>query len=85
MRRSNLLITVCASTAASLAVPLLDPQGTTARAIVSCPTEPLTPSTWTSLNLDTFLSNWVAANVTATSTNNIQALAASFGAPNFEW
>ncbi|KAG4414243.1 hypothetical protein IFR04_012615 [Cadophora malorum] len=33
--------------------------------------------------MDTFLKNWAAKNVTVQKTNNVQALADSFGAPNF--
>ncbi|KAH6871542.1 hypothetical protein B0T10DRAFT_568245 [Thelonectria olida] len=48
----------------------------------SCDTEPLSESTWTSLDIDAYLKSW-AANVTTTPTNNVQSLADSFGAPNF--
>jgi hypothetical protein len=64
----------------SLAVPLAQTTGAD-----SCPSELLTAATWDSLNIDTFLANWSAQNVTVTATNNIQSLAASFGAPNFFW
>ncbi|KAF9874538.1 hypothetical protein CkaCkLH20_08101 [Colletotrichum karsti] len=68
------------SASAALASPL--PQGT-GKGADSCPTDPLEAGTWTKLNLDKFLSDWVAKNVTETKTNNIQSLADSFGAPNF--
>ncbi|KAF9778787.1 hypothetical protein IL306_003263 [Fusarium sp. DS 682] len=48
----------------------------------SCDTEPLSQQTWTTLNIDKYLNDWTP-NVTAASTNNVQALADSFGAPNF--
>lgn len=51
----------------------------------SCPAEALTPDTWTKLDIDKFLVDWAAANVTNTGSNNVQALAQSFGAPNFFW
>lgn len=51
----------------------------------SCSAEPLEAATWESLNLDTFLQNWVTENLTEAATNNIQALSSSFGAPNFFW
>ncbi|KAK7914957.1 hypothetical protein PG985_012660 [Apiospora marii] len=49
----------------------------------SCPAETLSADTWTKLDLDKFLAAWVKANVTAAKSNNVQALAQSFGAPNF--
>lgn len=51
----------------------------------SCQAEALEASTWTNLGLDTFLADWAKANVTEASTNNVQKLASSFGAPNFFW
>lgn len=51
----------------------------------SCPSEALTAETWTKLDIDKFLADWAAANVTNTGSNNVQALAQSFGAPNFFW
>ncbi|KAF4947663.1 hypothetical protein FGADI_10234 [Fusarium gaditjirri] len=48
----------------------------------SCDTEPLAQITWINLGIDKFLKDWTP-NVTATPTNNVQALADSFGAPNF--
>ncbi|KAF4432689.1 hypothetical protein F53441_13806 [Fusarium austroafricanum] len=48
----------------------------------TCDTDPLTQATWTNLNMDQWLKNWTP-NVTAQPTNNVQALADSFGAPNF--
>lgn len=68
----------------SSASPIALPQGTGSGAD-SCTTEALTADTWKSLNIDTFLKDWTAANVTAATTNNVQALASSFGAPNFFW
>jgi hypothetical protein len=50
----------------------------------SCDTDPLTQETWTSLNIDQFLIDWTP-NVTQAETNNVQALADSFGSPNFFW
>ncbi|KAG4422597.1 hypothetical protein IFR04_004218 [Cadophora malorum] len=58
------------------------PQGTGTGAD-SCKTDPLTGDIWKTLDIDTFLKDWTAANVTKATTNNIQALSASFGAPNF--
>ncbi|KAH7009535.1 hypothetical protein EDB80DRAFT_868071 [Ilyonectria destructans] len=43
----------------------------------------LNANTWTTLNIDQFLQDWVAANLTAADSNNVQALSHSFGAPNF--
>ncbi|EXK76077.1 hypothetical protein FOQG_19165 [Fusarium oxysporum f. sp. raphani 54005] len=48
----------------------------------SCDSEPLTEDTWISLNIDQFLTDWTP-NVTQAETNNVQALADSFGSPNF--
>ncbi|KAH9215333.1 hypothetical protein DL95DRAFT_500748 [Leptodontidium sp. 2 PMI_412] len=48
----------------------------------SCDSDPLTVDTWTSLKIDDFLKN-NAANLTKSTTNNVQSLADSFGAPNF--
>ncbi|RBR19801.1 hypothetical protein FVER53590_13832 [Fusarium verticillioides] len=48
----------------------------------SCDTEPLARTTWVNLGIDKFLKDWTP-NVTVTPTNNVQALADSFGAPNF--
>ncbi|KAF5985603.1 hypothetical protein FCOIX_1956 [Fusarium coicis] len=50
----------------------------------SCDTEPLARTTWVNLGIDKFLQDWTP-NVTATPTNNVQALADSFGTPNFFW
>ncbi|CAI6337943.1 unnamed protein product [Periconia digitata] len=57
------------------------PQGTGTGAD-SCASEALDPTTWTKLNIDDFLAE-AAKNYTKTTTNNVQALASSFGAPNF--
>jgi hypothetical protein len=51
----------------------------------SCTADPLTPDTWKKLDVDTFLANWAAVNVTVTEYNNVQSLAVSFGYPNFFW
>ncbi|KAK8852028.1 hypothetical protein PGQ11_014507 [Apiospora arundinis] len=49
----------------------------------SCPAETLSADTWKKLDLDKFLAAWAKANVTKAQSNNVQALAQSFGAPNF--
>ncbi|KAF9632935.1 hypothetical protein BFW01_g3798 [Lasiodiplodia theobromae] len=49
----------------------------------SCTAETLSPDTWNNLDIDTFMNDWAAQNVTPAASNNIQALASSFGAPNF--
>lgn len=51
----------------------------------SCPAETLSADTWKKLDLDKFLAAWAKANVTKAQSNNVQALAQSFGAPNFFW
>lgn len=51
----------------------------------SCTAETLSPDTWNNLDIDTFMNDWAAQNVTPAASNNIQALASSFGAPNFFW
>ncbi|CAG8972587.1 hypothetical protein HYALB_00011319 [Hymenoscyphus albidus] len=48
----------------------------------SCPSEPLNNDTWIELDLDNYLME-AAHNITPTETNNVQALAQYFGAPNF--
>ncbi|KAH7348704.1 hypothetical protein BKA65DRAFT_455082 [Rhexocercosporidium sp. MPI-PUGE-AT-0058] len=80
MRYQCLLVT--ALTASVLANPV--PQGTGA-GTDSCPAEPLVTDTWTKLDIDSFFKGWIEANFTAPAPggNTIQALAASFGAPNF--
>ncbi|KAI8396542.1 hypothetical protein FOFC_21090 [Fusarium oxysporum] len=60
------------------ATPVALPQGNGGGAD-SCRTEPLTKATWTSLKVDDFLAA-AEANLT---TNNVQGLASSLGAPNF--
>ncbi|KAI8931852.1 hypothetical protein NX059_010758 [Plenodomus lindquistii] len=67
--------------AATFASPLPMPQGTGGGAD-SCPSDELSPKTWTDLNIDKVLAD-AAANYTKTQTNNVQAFADSFGAPNF--
>ncbi|KAH8693311.1 hypothetical protein GQ44DRAFT_765283 [Phaeosphaeriaceae sp. PMI808] len=65
----------------ALTSPLALPQGTGAGAD-SCAAAPLEQKTWTDLKIDDFLVS-TAKNYTRTKTNNVQSLAASFGAPNF--
>ncbi|CAG8962208.1 hypothetical protein HYFRA_00005261 [Hymenoscyphus fraxineus] len=48
----------------------------------SCPSEALNNDTWIELDLDNFLLE-AAHNITPAETNNVQALAEYFGAPNF--
>ena len=74
------IILVYLSTVAS-ASPMALPQGTGTGAD-SCPTSSLEPKTWTDLRIDDFLAS-AAKNYTRTTSNNVQSLAASFGAPNF--
>ncbi|KAL5331066.1 hypothetical protein ACEPPN_000595 [Leptodophora sp. 'Broadleaf-Isolate-01'] len=71
-----------AASAISYAAASPLPQGTGTGAD-SCKTDPLTADTWKTLDIDTFLKDWTAANVTKATTNNVQALSSSFGAPNF--
>ena len=82
--RTQILLAVCSFSTfwSSLAAPsaLLQHRDTT-----SCPTGPLTADTWNSSGVDAFLASWSAVNVTVTPTDNVQSLAASFGAPNFFW
>lgn len=82
MRFQPLLL--LSSAASVLATPT--PQGTGTGAD-SCPVDPLTADTWTKLDIDQFLEKWVQANFTAPAAggSSIQALAATFGAPNFFW
>ncbi|KAH6673213.1 hypothetical protein B0J14DRAFT_701164 [Halenospora varia] len=82
MRFSTFTSTICGLSllSTSSATPL--PQGTGTGAD-SCATKELTTTTWTDLKIDDFLKSWAASNVTATTTNNVQSLASSFGAPNF--
>ncbi|KAK7961947.1 uncharacterized protein PG986_002772 [Apiospora aurea] len=75
-----------AAAASSSAVPGAGNDGSTslpATGATSCPAETLSADTWTKLDLDKFLAAWAKANVTAAKSNNVQALAQSFGAPNF--
>jgi hypothetical protein len=85
MRFQSLLLTSFGFSAIqhSLATPIAFPQGTGSGAD-SCATEPLNSTTWKNLDIDTFLKDAVK-NVSATTTNNVQAFADSFGAPNFFW
>ncbi|KAF4341200.1 hypothetical protein FBEOM_4858 [Fusarium beomiforme] len=76
----SLPILSCAILAAPSAFGLAIRQSSTGAK--SCDTEPLSQQTWTSLDIDKFLKDWTP-NATATPTNNVQALADSFGAPNF--
>ncbi|KAH6699999.1 hypothetical protein BKA61DRAFT_496068 [Leptodontidium sp. MPI-SDFR-AT-0119] len=80
MRFQCLLSTVLI--ASVLAAPV--PQGT-GDGTDSCPVEALELDTWTELDIDAFLTGWIEANYTAPTVggNTIQALAATFGAPNF--
>lgn len=79
MRFSFLLLVGVASVISASPAPL--PQGTGTGAD-SCASEALDPATWTKLKIDDFLAT-AAKNYTKTKTNNVQSLAASFGAPNF--
>ncbi|KAI9047219.1 hypothetical protein LZ554_008673 [Drepanopeziza brunnea f. sp. 'monogermtubi'] len=64
-----------------IATPLALPQGTGTGAD-SCPSDPLSKETWMSLKLDDFLLD-TAKNLTVAPTNNVQAVADYYGAPNF--
>jgi hypothetical protein len=75
------LLSILFFSSQGLASPLALPQGTGSGAD-SCPAKPLEPQTWTDLKIDDFLTS-AAKNYIRTLTNNIQSLAASFGAPNF--
>jgi hypothetical protein len=68
-------------TGQALASPLALPQGTGTGAD-SCAADPLEQKTWTDLKIDEFLAT-AAKTYPRTKTNNVQSLAASFGAPNF--
>lgn len=77
-----------AAAAASSAAPSKGGNGSSslpATGATSCPAEVLSVDTWKKLDLDKFLAAWTKANVTKAQTNNVQALAQSFGAPNFFW
>ncbi|EUC50793.1 hypothetical protein COCMIDRAFT_641 [Bipolaris oryzae ATCC 44560] len=65
----------------AFASPVALPQGTGVGAD-SCRVDALEPKTWTDLKIDDFLAG-AAKNYTRTTSNNVQSLAASFGAPNF--
>jgi hypothetical protein len=65
----------------TLASPLALPQGTGTGAD-SCAADPLEQKTWTDLKIDDFLAT-TAKTYPRTKSNNVQSLAASFGAPNF--
>lgn len=62
------------------ASPIAMPQGTGTGAD-SCPSEDLVAATWTKNKVDDVLAS-AAKNI---STNNVQGLASSLGAPNFFW
>jgi hypothetical protein len=65
----------------TLASPLALLQGTSTGAD-SCAAAPLEQKTWTDLKIDHFLTT-TAKTYKRTKENNVQSLAASFGAPNF--
>ncbi|KAH6696647.1 hypothetical protein BKA61DRAFT_710328 [Leptodontidium sp. MPI-SDFR-AT-0119] len=75
--KANLLL---ATLQLAAATPIAMPQGTGSGAD-SCPSEDLIAATWTKNKVDDVLTN-AAKNLT---TNNVQGLAASLGAPNFFW
>jgi len=79
MRVHNLFLLCSASLI--VATPVARPQGV-GEGADSCPSETLSPDTWNKLKIDDFLAQ-AAKNYTRTTTNNIQSLASSFGAPNF--
>jgi hypothetical protein len=68
-------------TSQTLASPLAQPQGKGTGAD-SCAAAPLEQKTWTDLKIDDFLVT-AAKTYPRTKNNNVQSLAASFGAPNF--
>jgi hypothetical protein len=65
----------------TLASPLALPQGSGTGAD-SCAADPLEQKTWIDLKIDDFLAT-TAKTYPRTKSNNVQSLAASFGAPNF--
>lgn len=75
------LILVAFVITVTVASPVPNPQGTGTGAD-SCPSDELSPKTWTDLNIDGVLTD-AAGNYTKTTTNNVQSLADFFGAPNF--
>ncbi|KAK2629132.1 hypothetical protein QTJ16_002235 [Diplocarpon rosae] len=79
MRVQSVLL-AAASIPIALATPVPAGTGTGAD---SCESEPLTADTWKKLEMDRWLEQWGANNLTAAATNNVQALADSFDAPNF--
>ncbi|KAH8706077.1 hypothetical protein GQ44DRAFT_753081 [Phaeosphaeriaceae sp. PMI808] len=79
MRAQSLLL--LGSVSLVLASPLARPQGV-GQGADSCASDPLSVDTWNNLKIDDFLAK-TAKNYTRTTTNNIQSLADSFGAPNF--
>lgn len=81
MRTILVLTAVGITTTATVASPVPFPQGTGTGAD-SCPSDELTPKTWTDLKIDEVLTD-AAKNYTKTTTNNVQSLADFFGAPNF--
>ncbi|PBP24921.1 hypothetical protein BUE80_DR004151 [Diplocarpon rosae] len=79
MRVQSVLLAAVAAIPIALATPV--PAGT-GDGTDSCKSEPLNIDTWKKLEMDRWLDQWAANNFTAASTNNVQALADSFGAPN---
>ncbi|KAH8688914.1 hypothetical protein GQ44DRAFT_744878 [Phaeosphaeriaceae sp. PMI808] len=79
MRVHNLLL--LGSTSLVSATPMPKPQGV-GQGADSCASDPLSVDTWNTLKVDDFLVEAVKS-YTPTTTNNIQSLADSFGAPNF--
>ncbi|XP_014562452.1 hypothetical protein COCVIDRAFT_10862 [Bipolaris victoriae FI3] len=65
----------------AFASPVASPQGV-GNGADSCRVSALEPKTWTDLKIDDFLAA-ATKNYTRTTSNNVQSLAASFGAPNF--
>jgi hypothetical protein len=78
--RITSLVLLCFTTK-GLASPLARPQGKGTGAD-SCAADPLEQKTWTGLKIDEFLTS-AAKTYPRTKSNNVQSLAASFGAPNF--
>jgi hypothetical protein len=74
-------LTLLYLTGHTLASPVALPQGTGAGAD-SCAADPLEQKTWTDLKIDEFLAT-AAKTYPRTKSNNVQSLAASFGAPNY--
>lgn len=51
----------------------------------TCTADTINKQTWQDFGMNIFLTAWSAVNVTVEDTNNVQSMAASFGAPNFFW